>query len=244
MGKQRQANLKKIVIEVRYPPTLSVYANMDRVGIKLKDKFPDWARTSLTLELRNKIQHRRLHIAHRQSVFECDGPPDEVDTEVGIARESIQAVNDALSISTYQRFGMRSCFTSETRIEFPKLVKQVNDRLCVAIEGVDAFAGMALKDVGYTVNLSQGDWTYNVRVGPMEKDQWFSFIRHQAEIFDANQPENSFEAFRDAMPERFLFIDVDAFREDVSVSDAFKVFRATQKKSQEVADKLVMHCLG
>jgi len=244
MGKQRQANLKKIAIDVRYAPTLSVYANMDRVGIKLKDKFPDWERTPLTLELRNKIQHRRLHIAHRQSVFECDGPPDEIGTELGIARESIQAVNDALTISTYQRFGMRSCFTCETKTDFSKLVKQVNDRLCVAIDGIDAFTGMALKDVGYTVNLSQGDWTYNVRVGPMEKDQWFSIIRHQTEIFDANQPENSFEKFRNAMPERFLFIDVDAFREAVSVSDVFSVFRATQKKSQEVANKLVMHCLG
>lgn len=229
------------MIEIRYRPTLRVYAGMDQVGLKLAQEFPDWERSHLWLELRNKTEHRRLRISHQQTFFDRDAPVS-IEEDLTIAREAIVAVNQELKIAEYARFGMRSYFTAETETGFQKLVEQVYGKLCIPIKQINAFAGMELSDAGYTVNLVENEWTYHVTAGPMEKSQWLSLVRHEPAIFEADHPTNSFERFRETLPERFLFVDVDVFRENVTVDDALKVLRARQEKSHEIANKLVLQC--
>ncbi len=64
--------LKKLVVEVRYKPELAFYNMMDAVGTELADHYPDWVRSPLTVEVRNKKKHQRVFLSHQRTFYEAD----------------------------------------------------------------------------------------------------------------------------------------------------------------------------
>ena len=64
--------LKKLVVEVRYKPELAFYNMMDAVGTELADHYPDWVRSPLTVEVRNKKKHQRVFLSHHATFYEAD----------------------------------------------------------------------------------------------------------------------------------------------------------------------------
>lgn len=236
-----QVELKKLVVDFRYRPTLNAYSGMDTIGLELAKDFPDWQRTPLALEIRNKVKHRRLGITFNRTVFDSDAPEDG-DQELSLARECVTKVTKRLKVTKFERFGMRSLFVAETGKTFERLVQQVAKSFLVPAGTIGAFRDMTLKDVAYVVDFHFKEWTYSVKVGPMEKKQWLSLVQHEKQIFESEPGGETFEKFRDSIPDRFVFLDIDASREGVLESDALKTFHALHNRSRKIAEDLLKHC--
>ncbi|OHB70230.1 MAG: hypothetical protein A2V70_13820 [Planctomycetes bacterium RBG_13_63_9] len=233
-----QVELKKLVIQFRYKPTLKVFTRMDDIGLSLEKDYPDWVRNPLALELRNRQKHRRLVIQHTQSGFDCDGPQDP-SAELEVARRSLKKVSDGLALSRFARFGMRSKFVVPSEDEFEDLVASVHQRFCAPIAGIPAFEGMTLADTAFVVNVARKEWTYNINLGPMSSEQWFTLVRYNRDAFQDEPDGETFEKFRRTIPERFIFVDVDVSRTDVSTDEVLRVFQANYKRSAELARGLI-----
>jgi hypothetical protein len=236
-----RVDLKKLVVEFRYRPTLNAYSGMDKIGLGLAKDFPDWQRTPLALEIRNKVKHRRLGITFNRTVFDSYAPED-VSRELSLARECVTNVTKRLKVTEFQRFGMRSLFVAETGETFERLVQQVAKNFLAPIGTIGAFGDMTLKDVAYVVDVHFKEWTYCVKVGPVEKKQWLSLVQHGKDIFESEPGGETFEKFRDSIPDRFVFLDIDASREGVLESDVLKTFRGLHDRSRKIAEDLLKHC--
>jgi len=57
--------VRHLIAELRYTPTLGFYSAMDKIGIALGEHYPDWERSPLTLEVRDKNHRRRCYLSQR-----------------------------------------------------------------------------------------------------------------------------------------------------------------------------------
>jgi len=245
MSKQRQASigqpvLKKLVVDFRYKPTLRAYASMDLVGLALSSDFPDWERAPLALEIRNRQKHRRLQIRFRQSVFDCINPGDE-EKEFDIAKKSVKSVTDKVDIAKFERFALRFWFVAEFKGEYESLVRLVHRKFCTPVEDLAPFPEYALKDAAYAVDLTRDEWAYGVRVGPMTKDEWFSSVHHERKAFEAAPDGETFEKYAETLPDRFVYLDIDVWREHVLRDDARRSIRRLRTRAREIADGILEH---
>ncbi len=101
---------------------------------------------------------------------------------------------------------------------------------------------MKMTDVSYVVNGVMENWKYAVRLSPMGRDQWFQSVFYDMRIYDLFNVAGSFVKFVETIPERFLFIDIDAFQERIVFQDAFQKIRYLDRQIYDLAQKLTSHC--
>ena len=233
--------LKKLIVDQQYRPSLRVFKNMDDVGNELAPKFPIWSRGPLHLELRNTKKHQRLIVNPQQVIFEHDSPGTE-NERVEIITAVVKAYEKHLCFPEYSRFSVRGFFAAETQESFDDLLERFGKRFFKAPSDIPAFQGMKATDLGYVVDLVMETWKYTVRLGPMEKKQWFQMVQHERGIYDADDDAGSFARFMETIPERFLFMDIDAFRTEIDFRNAFERIRYLNRHICGLADNLTAYC--
>src|SRR4051794_21343867 len=95
-----------VVLEMRYDPALAFYPVMDKIGLELADDYPDWERSPLTLEIRNKKAKRRCFLSYQRSFYESlrsSGP----SAEIGHATTFFDKVHHEVKFTKVRRIGMR-----------------------------------------------------------------------------------------------------------------------------------------
>jgi hypothetical protein len=227
--------VKHLVAEMRYEPNLAFYGVMDKIGLDFASKYPDWQRSPLTLELRDKKRKRRGFLAYERSFYEAVGYGPE-GPEIEQARDLFAKVHHALGFSKVRRFGFRRMRSYATTEEFPHMVRAVTQKFGPKSEHLDKALRGKVEDFGYVVNVrSDEGWKYHLRLGPMERKQWFELIPYELGMFD----EKEFLKFREEMPERMYFVDLDCYQEDITYSDIQTVLSSIVSKSEElIADLL------
>ena len=65
----------------------------------------------------------------------------------------------------------------------------------------------------------------------MERTQWFSLVPHEPKLFD---PPESIKEYQEGFSERFLYVDIDCFKEDVPVSDLPPLITAIHSTSHDI----------
>ncbi len=78
----------------------------------------------------------------------------------------------------------------------------------------------------------------------MTKEQWFQTVNYEASMFEQSEEGDAatFEEYRKGLPENFLCVDVDCYKENVP-TDRFGEFVTTfRRKSQDLVDKLIRYC--
>ncbi len=82
-------------------------------------------------------------------------------------------------------------------------------------------------------------WKYNLTIGPMRRNEYFEKVHHEAHIFgdDENETE-TFEAYKQSIPEQFIMIDLDCFDEDVQRLNLTSFIREVKKFSQKTTERL------
>ncbi len=210
--------VKNVVIEWRYKPNLAVYTRMDQVGIDFADKYPDWRRSPLSLELRNKKAKRRFFISYQRCFYEVVGPADnDVAAELERANKLFDRIRHDLAVSELERVGIRQWAAFERGEPFNEMVRRANRKFQPQDPRFTELLQGQVIDVGYVADVrTEQGWKYSLRVGPMEKAQWFKTVPHEEEMFSGQE---EFAEYQGGFPDRFLYIDFDCFQEDVAVSD-------------------------
>lgn len=235
---------RKLVVEWRYKPELGFYGKMDAVGIDHADHFPDWQRTPLTLELRNRKRHRRVFLSVRRSFFDCDGLENQA-SEFEFAGGILDRVGGKLELGTYERIGVRQWFATDLHKTFTALMDDVYQKFYQHNQALIAVVGTRVKDVAYVIDVEHADgWRYNLKLGPMRKQQWFDFVQYELGNFEDEDDGETFAKFRASIPEQFLFIDMDCYQTDLPAAKSLAFVRAVQPRSQEIVQGLIKYCQG
>jgi hypothetical protein len=231
---------RKLVIEWRYKPALSFYGQMDAVGLALSDEFPDWRRSGLTLELRNKVLHRRLFLSYNRSFVESYGPED-TDREFTFWAKVHTVVCDKLALDNYTRLGIRQWFALTFGHGFESMVSRLHKRFYVNDDQIKRIYGGKVKDLAYVIDVEADDgWECHLNVGPMKRKQWFELVHYERGIFqDPGEGTHTFDSFRDSLPETLLYVDLDYYSQEVSASE----FADRVREGHRRATATLRHCI-
>ena len=234
--------IKKLVVELRYKLDLGFYGKMDAFGLELAEDYADWERSALTLEVRNKKKHRRLFLSAGRAILEMDDLDPDVDFRH--AEELLGKVCHTLGVNKFSRVGIRQWFAADLGKPFALMVDQFAERFLPKNQELSGIFTDKTKDVAYVVEceVSEG-WRYNLRLGPMTKKQWFLDVAHELNAFEqGDDATETFEKFRQTIPEHFLFIDIDCFREDQPADSLNKLFTSVRRRSHDLASTLIQYC--
>lgn len=234
--------LRKLVVELRYKPDLAFYGKMDAMGIELAEDFPDWERTSLTLEVRNKKNHRRLYLSVKRAFYDADDA--DPNAEFSSTEKLLKRVCQTLGVQAFKRLGLRQWFAADLDKSFAVMVDEFSQRFLPRSEELSGILADATKDVAYVADYETSEgWRYNLRLGPMMKSQWFLTVAHELNAFE--QPEEgseTFENYKRSFPEQFLFIDIDCYWEDQAAEKLDKFLTSVRRRSHDLAAKLIDYC--
>jgi hypothetical protein len=239
---QRKIPLKKLVVEVRYKPDLSFYEKMDQLGMDLASEFPDWQRSPLTLELRNKKHHRRLFFSHSRSFYEADGA--DPDTEFQYAGDRLKKASEKLSLSTLQRVGVRQWFAANLEKSFALMVDEIGQRFLGKNDELSNILNDKRDDLAYVVVFETKEgWKYRLQLGPMQKRQWFEMVLHEPSIFEAaEEGSETFDKFQKLLPEQLLYMDIDFYVENQPTNRFVEFLTAVRTRSHDITTSLIDFC--
>lgn len=228
--------IKHIVLELRYAPTLAIYAKMDEIGLAFAEGFPDWERSALTLEIRNKRKHRRFFMSHHRAFYEAAGFSVE-GPEFDWGKKLFDKLHHDLKFTKLLRLGVRQFVASRADEPFPKLVKLAVERLHPQSPELDKMVRGTIEDLAYVANVVTPDgWKYRLNVGPMERKQWFEVIHYEPNLFESKE---DFEKYKASIPERMFFIDMDSYREDLAFVDVAATITSVRNVTSQVASDML-----
>jgi hypothetical protein len=227
--------VRDIVVEWRYAANLAVYIAMDKVGIFFKDEFPDWQRSPLSLEIKDKKNRRRLAMMHNRAFYHVAGVRDP-NEESELSLRFFDRLAHELEISRLTRVGIRQWSIFPRQDGFRELVKlcakkfqQSSDTLKRALQGT-------MDDMAYVAEVTHADgWKYNLRLGPMDRDQWKKAVSHEEDVFDS---EAAYNEYVNRLPANFLYVDVDAYKEDIGYADSKILVKRMGSVSRDIASDL------
>jgi hypothetical protein len=240
----RKPPLKKLVIELRYKPDLGFYGIMDSVGLALKEDFPYWERSPLTVEVRNQEHHRRIFLAQDRCFYEADAP--DPDTEFDWVGTRLNKICKMLGVETLVRVGIRQWFVADLNKTFALMVDDLAQRFLIRNEQLTAILPDKTHDMGYTmIYKTKDEWKYNLRFGPMERNQWLQTVYSEPSLFEQKEDgSNTLLEFWQAIPEQFLYVDIDSFREDQPTQKLDEFLTKVRRKTHELVEKLIDFCKG
>ncbi len=224
--------VRSLVVEWRYDPNLAIYSVMDKVGIRFKESFPDWQRTPLTLELKDKKHRRQFAMAYNRCIFHVAAPHDLISTELEKACTLFDEVASDIDLSSVKRLGLRQWVAYERSESFKDLSGLFRKQFQPpSTQLLDALTG-TVEDMSYTADVlhSQG-WKYALRTGPMQKQQWFELVAHDEPLFESSQ---SFGLYKERFPDAFLYVDLDASKDDVPYRDTAALLRTMREGSHHI----------
>jgi hypothetical protein len=232
--------VKHIVVEVRYEPTLAFYGVMDRIGLYFASHYPDWERSPLALEIRDKKGRRRATFTHNRSFFEAIDPSDPT-AEIDRAVKLFDRLQSELKFTTVRRLGIRQWAALAEEQKFDKLVQNLSKKLHPQQEHLNNALHGVVEDFLYAAHvLTDTGWKYRLKVGPMERKQWFEIIPYEPALF----PDGKFEEFKNSVPETMIFFDVDGLQEDFPYSDLAIVVGNIRRGTDEVLMDLANYVRG
>lgn len=229
--------VKNLVIEWRFTPQLAMYSTMDKIGLHFADDFPDWQRSPLTLELRDKTRWRRFFMSHRRCFFDVVSPSDTgLSAEFDKAHALFDRTADELDLREIERLGFRQWFAFPCEDEFESLVRRFTGKFHSQDQSLKDLLQAEFVDIGYVVDMKTADgWKYNLRAGPMKKEQWFSIVPHERQVL---KTQSSFDEYESNFPSQFLYVDIDCYSESLPRSEARTLIDKMRRKSHEIAKNL------
>lgn len=238
----RNLPLKKLVVELRYKADLGFYSKMDAIGMELAEEYADWERSPLTLEVRNKKKHRRLFLSVKRAFVDIDDLDPAGD--FSHAEKLLGKVCPKLGVKEFARVGVRQWFAADLDKPFALMVDQFSERFLPKNQELAGILSDKTKDVAYVVECETNDgWKYNLRLGPMLKSQWFLTVAHDPNAFElGDEATETFEKFQQSIPEQFLYIDIDCFKEEQPADKLDQLLASIRRRSHDLATKLIEYC--
>lgn len=262
--------LRKLAIELRYKPHLGFYSKMDDIALRLSDEFPDWERSPLTVEIRNKKKHRRIFLAHRRCFYEGDLLPNQLpNSEFDFAIGRLERVISEMDVKEFTRIGVRQWVAADLGKAFALMVDEIGSRFHNQSEQLAGIVRDKVADLAYVVDCETSEgWKYHLRLGPMTREEWFQRVSYQKGGFeqsttdatampstpgpsDNKEAEKSTDAdaatlqhFRETIPANLLCLDVDCYQEGIPASDLKSHITTFRRRSHELIGQLIEYSRG
>jgi hypothetical protein len=226
---------KKLIVELRFKPTLRAYEQLDPHGIELAGRYPDWERTPLSLELRNRREHRRLFMSGARTFYEIDGVPDP-RSDLRLALDEVERFCQRIDVAECTRVGVRHLFAVDLGMTLPALADRIYAKFYANDDRIAKALDADFNDVQYVVDFGGTEkQSYKVRMGPMEIGQWLQLVSYERDNFERGKEESaSFAKFIESLPKTFLYVDVDAGMPNCPLSDARPFCIGAQEKISEM----------
>lgn len=242
---QLEFPLRKLILEWRYAPNLKIYRMMDSLGGDLHDQFPDWERSALTLEIRDKKRHRRIFYSHARSFFEADFEridQEDYTRQVEVGKDALGKVAHSLEFTELQRLGMRHWFAMADDRSFPALVDVIRERFYA--NGFDGVHDATIADVSYQTSFEHSKgWGLNLRIGPMERLQWFQeAVPYERGIYERTIEVDAFRKMVESFPKQFIFVDIDYSKSNARVADAPGILIEMREHCKSTLNNIVSYC--
>jgi len=223
-----------LVVDWRYDPSLAVYSAMDRLGLEFREQFADWQRTPLTLELRDKKQVRRFVMAHNRTFYHVISPLDGASSEIDKALQLFNRLAELIEVRHVRRVALRQWFSFKVQEPFRELTR-ISQKKFLAQAPQEVLQG-TIDDMSYVVDVIHGEgWGYSLRAAPMLKEQWFQVVPYQEEAFESS---HAFDSHKDVFPEAIFYVDIDAHKDDVPLSDMNLLLRSMRTSTDKIASDL------
>ena len=220
---------------------------MDDVALGFADAFPDWERSPLTVEIRNKKRHRRFFLAHRRSFFECDLDSQSPTSEFEFGLDGLEKVCNGLEVGELKRIGVRQWIAVDLEKPFALMVDELAARFLNQNSDLDGILSDKPTDLAFVVDYETSEgWKYHLRLGPMTRNEWFQRVLYEQNLFEQPDEDNArtFEKYRETIPENLLLIDVDCYQEDVSVSELKQGVTGFRRRSHDLISRLIRYSQG
>ena len=234
--------LRRILFEWRFKPTLSFYGRMDDIGVSYLDEFPDWRRSPLALELRNRVRHERLHMSFTRCFYEAYGPLSPVEQcERGV--RFMTQVCERLEIDSILRLGILRTWAAPVNSTFPALVEEFATALLPDDSVIKGLLSDEVRDPAITIDFNSPDgWPYDLRAGPMEKKQYFGVVDHDKTTFAERGAESgTFRQYQESFPDLLVYLEIDSFRLNLQLEEAGSFIEASRAHTADAADRILKH---
>jgi hypothetical protein len=147
-----------------------------------------------------------------------------------------------LKFTTVQRIGIRQWVSVPATEPFAQLVKKVAEKFHLRSDRIDQMLRGKVEDIGFVADVrTDVGWKYHLRLGPMERKQWFEAILYTPALFSS--PED-FKKYQDSLPERMYFLDLDGFKEEFPFSDLRSLLASIRQGSSDILADLIAYLRG
>lgn len=230
--------VRHLVAELRYAPTLAFYSAMDKIGIALGEHYPEWERSPLTLELRDREHRRRCYLSHHRSFYEAVDFHDETREFEHLIR-FFDKLHYELQFVTVRRLGVRQFASVGCDDPFPEMVRKVARKFHLQSDRINRMLRGRIEDISFVADVrTENGWRSHLRLGPMERKQWFELIPYELGLFSSGE---SFAKFQETFSERMFFVDVDGYQEDFPYSDVATTLASIRRGSTDVIADLIQY---
>ena len=205
MGEARMSKLGlwKAIWEIRYPAAAKLFdVRGDIAGRWQRDELTDWRISSNQVVIHNIPETKVKIVGIRNAIMSEEQPTSYSNFSRG-AIDFSRDIVDRLQITKLDRMGLRLLFLEE-RKHFKQLMNRMSQRLFrLKNEDWEVFGG-TLEDIGFPLTLKVGNKKANLKLGPMNKEQY-----RKDNVFKSD------ETLED-LPLVSLFVDFDLYELDPS----------------------------
>jgi hypothetical protein len=205
--------IKKLQIQLDYPPTLHVFSRMDNVALKLAHRFPDWERNPNAIELRNWEQKQLLRIGFKESYFCCDDPP-VLDDEVQLCLSCIEQIVKRFELRGPLKVSAGIQMISEYEGLFEELVSHLHKKFHTQLPTIPGFDTVSVTDVAYVVDFKDRgsiEWQRKLSAGPMNRQEWL--LKNPLTLRASDLAGALMDRHKISVPPVFIFASLDGIRE-------------------------------
>ncbi len=135
-----------------------------------------------------------------------------------LRRGHAQSIEECLLlVASESRVGVKQDFLFELpNGSFNELATKAHERFLCPLNKIVGLDSFSMSDMAYVIDLTlKGSaWVHAVSLGPMTRDEWFTRVEVEPQLFEQTLDGNNIFKFRDSFPDVFLFISVDSTRKE------------------------------
>jgi len=233
--------LRRAIVRCAHKPTMSFYSRFPALGEELSSEFPDWQYRPTSLILHNKSTHRLLQVGTRGFTMYSDNPREE-SSEFPFIAEAVETVANVLKAQSFEGVTLDLFFACQSSRSFAELNDLVVTKMLAPDIAEEHLLGR-VHDHSVTIQSRWGkEEQVACRVSPMSVPQWFEINEYDLNrTFDK---QSDFDAFRESLPDPFLFVGTSHHSvKNIKASALKKFAEAATRNASGLALDVYRYCV-
>jgi len=211
---------------VSHQADLRFFDRMYQAAYEIKPKFAHWWTDRIQIVLHDYDSHELIAFSSKHIGFEVANPDDIISTTNKLSG-TLNTVAQRLHCNTVNRIGLKLVVFADIGLSFKELIEQIQHHFNLVPDNLKKLTSPDIVDMAISYDYVWQDSTAMLRCGPMNKDQGrqtISSLGCISRLYSPPKEDNEIQKVYDSIPESFLFLDIDIFREGDYRIDAWSTF--------------------